>query len=88
MIARRAAKPKPSKFTREYELVANGRHITPGTELSFRVERGRFKFLALVTNTETGSEWVDVACPKTRQVRSFHIGDIKRVHYKNKLRGR
>jgi hypothetical protein len=88
MTARSKKHPQPSKFTRSYDLTVNGRHIGPGTELSFRVERGRFRFLALVTNEETGAQWVDVACPKTRQVRSFHVTDIKRVHYKSKLRGR
>jgi len=83
--ARKKSKPLPGKFSKQYELTVNGRHIEVGTELTIK-GHGRFKFLALVTNTETGAQWVDLACPKTRQVRSFHIEDIKRVHYKHKIR--
>lgn len=64
---------------------ANGRHITPGTEVSIRGERGRFRFLKRVTR-DSGAEWLDFwGGPKGAEAwRSFSADRVKRVHRINK----
>ena len=66
------------------ELQVNGRYVAPGTELSISGERGRYRFVKLVTTATT--EWIDVwGGPKGReQMRSFRPDRIKTVHYINK----
>lgn len=64
-------------------LMINGRHVSRGTELSIRGERGRFKFFKHVVNGD--KEWIDVI-DRFRAFRSFRPDDVKRVHYKNKIR--
>jgi hypothetical protein len=65
------------------EMVINNRRVSRGTELSIRGERGRFKFFKYVVNGD--KEWIDVI-DKFKAVRSFRVDDVKRVHYKNKMR--
>jgi hypothetical protein len=65
------------------ECRINNKIITPGTELSFHGERGRFKFLKHVVNEE--HEWIDVLGP-TDQFRSFRIDQVKTVHRINRRR--
>jgi hypothetical protein len=60
-------------------LLANGRHIYPGTELSITGERGRFRFHQHVL-TPDGREWID--CFGGARWRSFRVDRIKRVHRK------
>ena len=84
MARRKFVEPAESPFEKSYELTVNGRKIEPGTELTIH-GNGRVRFVCRVKNTVTGSEWIDVV-DKNRQVRSFHIDQVKRVHYKNKFR--
>jgi hypothetical protein len=65
------------------ELMINNRHVARGTELSIRGERGRFRFIKHVVNGD--KEWIDVV-DKFKAIRSFRVEDVKRVHYKNKIR--
>ncbi len=65
------------------EMMINSRHVAAGTELSISGERGRFKFLKHVVNGDI--EWIDVV-DRFRAIRSFRVEDVKRVHYKNKIR--
>jgi hypothetical protein len=65
------------------EIMINNRHVAAGTELSISGERGRFKFLKHVVNGDI--EWIDVV-DRFRAIRSFRVEDVKRVHYKNKIR--
>ena len=64
-------------------LIANGRHIYPGTELKISGERGRFRFRQHVV-TPAGAEWIDcIGGPKgCQQWRSFRPDRIRRVHRK------
>jgi hypothetical protein len=67
-------------------ILINGRHVVVGTELSITDVSGRFKFIKhVVTPT---SEWIDVIGGKTghRVFRSFRPSQVKRVHWKNKMR--
>ena len=73
------------KFVRSIEWRRNGRIVERGTEVSIS-RRGRMKFLEHVVNSETGAEWVDCV-DKNKSIRSFRPDEVKRVHYKKKMRG-
>ena len=73
------------KFSRSTEWKHNGRAVDRGTEISI-VGAGRMKFLEYVVNNDSGAEWVDCV-DKNKSIRSFRPEQVKRVHYKNKLRG-
>ena len=73
------------KFVRSTEWKHNGRAVDRGTEVTI-VGKGRMKFLEHVVNIESGVEWVDCV-DKNKSIRSFRPEQVKRVHYKNKLRG-
>jgi hypothetical protein len=70
----------------ETEIQIHGRHVVKDTELSIIGERGRFRFLKQITNGD--KTWIDVVGgPKgAKQMRSFHLDKVRRVHYKNKTR--
>lgn len=70
----------------EAEILINGRHVVKDTELSIKGERGRFRFIQQVTNGET--TWIDVVggTKGSKQMRSFYLDKVRRVHYKNKTR--
>lgn len=77
--------PRPNaEWEYKTEIQVHGRNITPGTELKIIGERGRYRFIRFVKNTN-GAEWIDVwGGPKgAEQWRSFKLDRIKRVHYKN-----
>jgi hypothetical protein len=73
------------KFVRSIEWKHNGRLVERGTEISI-VKNGRMKFLEHVVNSATGAEWINCV-DKNKAIRSFRPEEVKRVHYKNKLRG-
>lgn len=64
----------------------NGRHITPGTELSIKGVSGRFRFIKYVSTPQ--AEWIDVVGGKrgVSTFRSFRPEQIKTVHRINKTR--
>lgn len=86
---RKSAKTPPrwdpsANWTRSEHFIAeSGRHLSPGTEVSIKGERGRFRFVSH-TVTDKGVEWIDVVGgPKgCSQWRSFRPDRIKRVHTK------
>ena len=61
MGRRRKVVIAPTKFSREYEaILPDGKKLERGDILKVVGEHGlRFKFDALVTNTETGAQWID-----------------------------
>jgi hypothetical protein len=65
----------------------NGRVVTPGTEVTIRGERGRFRFVKHVRNG-AGNEWVDVyGGPKGHEtLRSFRPARIRTVHRRATMR--
>lgn len=71
-------------FERSDKTTIHGRHLEKGTEFTVTGE-GRMIFLAHVRNTVSGAEWVD-CIDKDRKIRSFALGQVKRVHYKKKRR--
>jgi len=78
----------PDHWTVTTEATANGRRITPGTELSFKGVKGRFKFHRMVT-LDDGRSWIDVfGGPENHEMlRSFGLDRIKTVHRIEKKRG-
>ena len=73
----------PCSWQISTDFVANSRHLSPGTEIKIRGEKGRFKFLQHI-RTAT-AEWIDVR-DKDGRFRSFHPERIKTVHTKQQLR--
>lgn len=70
-------------YTTEWKW--NGRNVVPGTELSMKGLRGRFRFMRHVS-TPDGREWIDVwGGTKHHQTnRSFAPERIRTVHRLNK----
>lgn len=70
----------------ETEIIIHGRNVVLNTELSIKGERGRFRFLKQITNGD--KVWIDVIGGSNgrKQIRSFHLDKVRRVHYKNKTR--
>ena len=79
---RNKAKPLPPDWVESLEAVVNGRTLTPGTEVSIRGERGRFRFLKRVERPERGLEWLDFwGGPKgAENWRSFPLERVRTVH--------
>lgn len=67
----------------EFYVGPTGRHLEPGTEVSIKGERGRFRFVAHVVS-DSGAEWIDVigGSKGVRMFRSFRPDRIKVVHTK------
>jgi len=74
---------KPTKFFRFPEITVDGFTIEKGEIIKVKDEWGmRFKFDSLVTNNETGAQWVDcfeVYKARTGVLRSFKLDRIKRI---------
>lgn len=72
-----------TKFSRETVVEVDGFDIEKGDLIKIRGEYGvRFKFDSLVTNTETGVQWIDCFEVFRGQVgcwRSFRVEKIKRI---------
>lgn len=82
MRKRKHVAPPPSKFYREPEaILPTGRKIERGDMIRVSGEHGlRFRFDSLVTNKETGSQWIDcfeVYKARTGVLRSFKADRVK-----------
>lgn len=77
------AKPYPDHWVVSEEMSVNKRNLVPGTEISFKGQRGRFRFIKHVINGE--HEWIDVI-GNNGQFHSFRPSEVKRVHWKNRTR--
>jgi hypothetical protein len=80
--------PIARKFVREPSLVFDGFEIVQGETIKVRGEFGaKFKFQYLVTNTETGAQWIDcfeIIGGVASVFRSFKVERIKRVPKRGK----
>ena len=80
--------PTPTKFLRNPEISIDGFTISQGDLFKVKGEYGnKFKFLGLITNLETGSQWVDcfeVVRGQVGALRSFKSDRIKRIPQKGK----
>jgi hypothetical protein len=81
---RRLAQNLPADWHEHDTATVNGRRLSPGTEVSVRGERGRFRFIKRVTRDD-GREWLDFwGGPKgCANWRSFPPSQIRRVHRLN-----
>lgn len=82
MPRRKTPAPLPPDWEQHLDAVVNGRHLEPGTEVSIRGERGRFRFVKRVTRPERGIEWLDFwgGPAKAPHLRSFTADRVRRVH--------
>jgi hypothetical protein len=82
-MRRKKVEIAPTKFFRFPELTVGGFTIEKDEIIKVHDEWGmRFKFDSLVTNTETGAQWVDcfeIYKARTGVLRSFSIDRIKRI---------
>lgn len=59
-MRKKQADVKETKFSRVPEVTVGGRLIVAGDIIKINGEHGnRFKFASLVTNSETGAQWID-----------------------------
>lgn len=83
MIKRGKTKVAPTKFSRVYSIEVGNFTIAAGEIIKISGEHGgKFKFHSLVTNTETGVQWID--CFETHKRtsgawRSFRVDRLKRI---------
>jgi hypothetical protein len=83
MPRRKKIELPPTKFFRFPEIEIDGNVIERGEIIKVKDQWGmRFKFDSLVTNKETGAQWVDcfeVHKSRTGSLRSFKLEQIKRI---------
>lgn len=83
---------KETIFSREFEVTVDGRLYTAGDIIKIDGEHGgKFKFHSLVTNTQTGAQWID--CFELQRgvasaYRSFSVDKMKRIPKKRARRSK
>ena len=86
MINRKRARVKDSIFSRETEINVGARIVVAGDIIKINGEYGsKFKFHSLVTNTITGTQWIDcfeLQKGVTSAWRSFRSDRIKLIPIK------
>ena len=91
MPRRKKIELPPTKFFRFPEITVDGFLIEQGEIIKIQDEWGmKFKFDCLVTNQETGAQWIDcyeMWRGRTGCLRSFRLERVKRVPKRGK-RGR
>jgi hypothetical protein len=85
---RRSSLIRETKFERVKEMWVGNRLVVAGEIIKISGEYGaRFKFDSLVTNKETGAQWIDCFEVQRGQVgayRSFKSDSIKRIPQRGK----
>ena len=72
---------------RVYELKLAGKHpLVPGKEISFKGERGRFRFKWAVETADGWNITVFGGTKRYQSYRTFSAGRLKTVHRKERLR--
>lgn len=83
MPRRKKIELPPTKFFRFPEISVDGFVIEKGEVIKIKDEWGmKFKFDCLVTNQETGAQWIDcyeLWRGRTGCLRSFRLEQVKRV---------
>lgn len=91
MPRRKKVELPPTKFFRFPEITVDGFVIEKGDIIKIKDEWGmKFKFDCLVTNKETGAQWVDcfeMWRGRTGCLRAFRLERVKRIPKRGK-RGR
>lgn len=88
MPRRKKVEAKPSPFTMEPYMEADGFPIHAGDIIKIKGEYGtKFQFRGITTNTLTGATWVDcfeIFRGKPQQFRAFKEDRVKRVPQRGK----
>ena len=88
MPRRNRVPAKPSPFTMEPYMEANGFPINAGDIIKIKGEYGtKFQFRGITTNTLTGATWVDcfeIFRGKPQQFRAFKEDRVKRMPQRGK----
>lgn len=83
MPRRKKIEPTPTKFFRYPEIEVDGFIIEKGELIKIKDEWGmQFKLDGLVTNTETGAQWVDcfeMYRGRAGVLRAFRLDRVKRI---------
>jgi hypothetical protein len=91
MIRRKTSPIRETKFKKATTLEIGKRTITSGEIVKVTGQHGtKFKFISLVTNTESGAQWVDCLELKKGAVsmwRSFKPDRIKPMPIKRSKKG-
>lgn len=69
-----------------YEITHGRDVITTGTPIRFKYQRGVFKFIKMVDNSELGVSWIDCMDSKTGVFRSFYVDQLRGVVKPKKTR--
>lgn len=88
MARRKKVNAKPTIFTMEPYMEADGFPINAGDIIKIKGEYGtKFQFRGVTTNTVTGATWVDcfeIFRGKAQQFRAFKEDRVKRVPQRGK----
>lgn len=69
-----------------YEMKHGKDEVSVGTPLRFKFQRGTFKFIKLVHNTEKNVTWIDCLDQVNGTFRSFYVDQLKNVVKPKKTR--
>jgi hypothetical protein len=69
-----------------YELEHKDGLITPGEVLTFKRNKGKYKFISFAHNSALDATWIDVMDIKTGEFRAFYIDELKGVFRAKKSR--
>lgn len=87
-MARKRSAPSKNPFIYHYEMEHEGFMIEKGETIKIHGEHGvKFRFNALVTNPQTGVQWIDcfeLDKGMTRSWRSFYPERVKRIPKRRK----
>ena len=88
MPRRKRVAAKPSPFTMEPYMEADGFPIHAGDIVKIKGEYGtKFQFRGVTTNPKTGRQWVDcfeMFRGKPQQFRAFELDQVKRIPQRGK----
>ncbi len=83
MARKKKSEAQPTKFHHEPTAIINGNEFNAGDIIKIQGEYGaKFKFDSLVTNKETGSQWIDcfeLQKGLTSCYRSFALDRVRRI---------
>jgi len=71
--------PFNSNITVYYEMKHGKDEVTVGTPLRFKFQRGVYKFIKIVHNSEKNVTWIDCMEQGTGAFRSFYVDQLKGV---------
>jgi hypothetical protein len=83
MARKKATQVQETKFNHEPTAIINGNEFNAGDIIKIQGEYGmKFKFHSIVTNKETGAQWIDcfeLQKGLTSSYRSFALDRVRRI---------